>query len=30
LAQGANQAASGELADNFTMDALINDLDNKA
>jgi hypothetical protein len=30
LAQGANQAASGEFADNFTMDALINDLDNEA
>lgn len=30
LAQGANQTASGEFADNFTMDALINDLDNEA
>jgi antitoxin ParD1/3/4 len=30
LAQGANQAASGDFAVNFTMDALINDLDNEA
>ena len=30
LAQGANQAKSGEFVDNFTMDALINDLDNEA
>ena len=29
LAQGANQATSGELVDNFTMEALINDLDNE-
>jgi antitoxin ParD1/3/4 len=30
LAQGAKQAKSGEFAENFTMDALINDLDNEA
>ena len=30
LAQGAKQAESGEFADNFTMDALIDDLDNEA
>jgi len=30
LAQGAKQAESGEFAENFTMDALINDLDNEA
>ena len=30
LAQGAKQAESGEFADNFAMDALINDLDKEA
>ncbi len=30
LAHGAKQAESGEFIDNFTMDTLINDLDNKA
>ena len=30
LAQGAKQAESGEFAENFTMESLINDLDNEA
>ncbi|MES9858645.1 MAG: type II toxin-antitoxin system ParD family antitoxin [Sedimenticola sp.] len=30
LAQGAEQARAGEFVDDFTMDALINDLDNEA
>jgi len=30
LAQGAAQAQAGEFVDNFSMDALINDLDNEA
>lgn len=30
LSQEAKQARSGEFADNFTMDALINNLDNEA
>ena len=30
LAQGARQAESGKFVDNFTMDSLINDLDNEA
>mgnify|MGYP003668919691 FL=1 len=30
LAQGFKQAESGEFADGFTMDAMINDLDNEA
>ena len=30
LAQGAQQAKAGEFIDNFSMDALINDLDNEA
>lgn len=30
LAQGAEQARVGEFVDDFTMDALINDLDNEA
>ncbi len=30
LAQGAEQARAGEFVDNFTMDTLINDLDNEA
>ncbi|GAA0698470.1 type II toxin-antitoxin system ParD family antitoxin [Halomonas profundus] len=29
LAQGAKQASAGEFVDNFSMDALINDLDNE-
>ncbi|MFQ5644015.1 MAG: type II toxin-antitoxin system ParD family antitoxin [Thiogranum sp.] len=29
LAQGAEQAKAGEFVDGFTMDALINDLDNE-
>lgn len=29
LAQGAEQARAGEFVDNFSMDALINDLDSK-
>lgn len=30
LAQGANQAEDGDFVDNFTMAALINELDNEA
>jgi antitoxin ParD1/3/4 len=30
LAQGAEQARAGEFVDNFSMDALISDLDNEA
>ncbi|MGD8909743.1 MAG: type II toxin-antitoxin system ParD family antitoxin, partial [Chromatiales bacterium] len=30
LAQGAKQAESGKFVDDFTMDSLINDLDNEA
>jgi antitoxin ParD1/3/4 len=30
LAQGAQQAKSGEFVDDFSMDALISDLDNEA
>jgi antitoxin ParD1/3/4 len=30
LALGAEQARAGEFVDNFTMDTLINDLDNEA
>lgn len=30
LAQGAKQARAGEFVDNFSMDALIRDLDNEA
>jgi len=30
LAQGAEQARASEFIDNFTMDTLINDLDNEA
>ena len=30
LAQGARQAKSGEFVDDFSMDALISDLDNEA
>ncbi len=30
LAQGAEQARAGEFVDDFTMDTLINDLDNEA
>ena len=30
LSQGAQQAKAGEFIDNFSMDALINDLDNEA
>jgi antitoxin ParD1/3/4 len=30
LAQGAEQARANEFIDNFTMDTLINDLDNEA
>ena len=30
LAQGVKQAESGEFVDDFTMDSLINDLDNEA
>jgi len=30
LAQGAEQARAGEFVDEFTMDTLINDLDNEA
>ena len=30
LAQGAQQAKAGEFIDDFSMDALINDLDNEA
>ena len=30
LAQGAEQARANEIIDNFTMDTLINDLDNEA
>jgi len=30
LAQGAEQAGTGEFVDNFSMDALIDDLDNEA
>lgn len=29
LAQGAEQARAGEFVDNFSMEALINDLDSK-
>ena len=29
LAQGAKQASAGEFVDDFSMDALINDLDNE-
>lgn len=29
LAQGAEQARAGEFVDNFSMDALINDLDSE-
>lgn len=29
LVQGADQARSGDFVDNFTMDSLINDLDNE-
>jgi antitoxin ParD1/3/4 len=30
LAQGAEQARASEFIDNFTMDTVINDLDNEA
>lgn len=30
LLQGAEQANSGQLVDNFSMDSLINDMDNEA
>ena len=30
LAEGAEQARLGEFVDNFSMDALLNDLDNEA
>ncbi|WP_445010521.1 type II toxin-antitoxin system ParD family antitoxin [Vreelandella stevensii] len=30
LAQGAEQANAGEFVDDFSMDALINDLDNES
>jgi len=30
LAQGAEQAGNGQFVDEFSMDALINDLDNEA
>ncbi len=30
LAQGAKQARNGEYIDNFSMDTLLNDLDNEA
>ena len=30
LAQGAQQARTGDFVDNFSMDALISDLDNEA
>ncbi len=30
LTQGAEQSRAGEFVDNFTMDTLINDLDNEA
>jgi antitoxin ParD1/3/4 len=30
LAQGAEQARASQFIDNFTMDTLINDLDNEA
>lgn len=30
LAQGAEQASAGEFVDDFSMDALINDLDNES
>jgi antitoxin ParD1/3/4 len=30
LAQGAEQARVGEFIDNFSMDSIINDLDNEA
>mgnify|MGYP006001289953 CR=1 FL=1 len=30
LAQGAKQASAGEFVDNFSMDALISDLDSEA
>jgi antitoxin ParD1/3/4 len=30
LAQGARQAVAGEFVDNFTIDSLIDDLDNEA
>jgi len=30
LSQGAQQAKAGEFIDDFSMDALINDLDNEA
>jgi antitoxin ParD1/3/4 len=30
LGQGAEQARAGEFVDDFTMDTLINDLDNEA
>jgi len=30
LAQGAQQAKAGDFVDDFTMDALISDLDNEA